>query len=315
MAISFARGDRSEAVLDVQQLRFFIAAAECGNMLSAAHQCNISQSGLSRSIAHLEQRLGVQLLIRRSRGVELSIYGQKFLKRARLILNEVNNSFAELRSMDWSGMSELVVGVTQNYGHYLIPDIVLDLIQAAPDSRLVVKTGGYFDLLTDLREGALDLVFGLIGPVGEQTDICVELLREHHSRVIARRSHPLAMLRREVTPAELSAARWATLSSEGFQLNFAHYFISQKLNRPVQAVMTDSIPLIRRLVSLNDFLTVLPPGAVNMELDNGDLVILDCDAPGEETDVGLITRRASITTPQQQHLTNLIRSRFYQAAG
>jgi LysR family transcriptional regulator of abg operon len=301
--------------LDIQQLRFFVAAAECGNMLSAARQCNISQSGLSRSIAHLEERLGVQLLIRQSRGVEVSVYGQKFLKRAKLILNEVNNSFSELKSMDWSGLSDLVLGVTQNYGHYLIPDIIVDLVTSTPDGRLVVRTGGYLDLVKELREGSIDLVFGLIGPVAEQADISVEFLREHHSRVIARRKHPLAVTGDEVTPEELSAARWATLSSAGFQLNFANFFLSQKLNLPIQAVKADSIPLIRRIVLQNDLLTVLPPGTVNAELDKGDLVILNCDAPGEETDVGLVTRKASIITPQQLHLTKMIRARFALSAG
>jgi DNA-binding transcriptional LysR family regulator len=299
--------------MDIQQLRHFVAAVDCGNMLRAAASCNISQSGISRSIAHLEERVGVQLLIRSSRGVELSVYGALFLKRARLIINEVDQSISELRSSQSSDLGELVLGVTQNYGQYLIPDVVAALTESAPNLRLLVKTGGFLDLLKDLQEGTINLMFGLVGPIDDDAAIVVELLREHHSRVIARRIHPLVLRGGEVTPAELAVARWATLSSVGFQQNFVHYFLSEKLRTPVQVLKTDSIALIRKTIQLTDLLTVLPPDAVSEELDSGELVILDCDAPGEQTDVGILTRRASITTAHQVKLAEMIRARFAPA--
>ena len=299
--------------MDIQQLRHFVAAVDCGNMLRAAASCNISQSGISRSIAHLEERVGVQLLIRSSRGVELSVYGSLFLKRARLIINEVDQSISELRSSQSSDLGELVLGVTQNYGQYLIPDVVAALTESAPNLRLLVKTGGFLDLLKDLQEGTINLMFGLIGPIDDDAAISVELLREHHSRVIARRTHPLAVRGGEVSPAELAVARWATLSGVGFQQNFVHYFLSEKLRTPVQVLKTDSIALIRKTIQLTDLLTVLPPDAVSDELDSGELVILDCDAPGEQTDVGILTRRASITTAHQVRLAEMIRARFAPA--
>jgi LysR family transcriptional regulator of abg operon len=299
--------------MDIQQLRHFVAAVDCGNMLRAAASCNISQSGISRSIAHLEERVGVQLLIRSSRGVELSVYGSLFLKRARLIINEVDQSISELRSSQSSDLGELVLGVTQNYGQYLIPDVVAALTESAPNLRLLVKTGGFLDLLKDLQEGTINLMFGLVGSIDDDAAIAVELLREHHSRVIARRSHPLALRGGEVSPAELALARWATLSSVGFQQNFVHYFLSEKLRTPVQVLKTDSIALIRKTIQLTDLLTVLPPDAVSDELDSGELVILDCDAPGEQTDVGILTRRASITTAHQVKLAEMIRAHFAPA--
>ena len=299
--------------MDIQQLRHFVAAVDCGNMLRAASSCNISQSGISRSIAHLEERVGVQLLIRSSRGVELSVYGALFLKRARLIINEVDQSISELRSSQSSDLGELVLGVTQNYGQYLIPDVVAALTELSPNVRLLVKTGGFLDLLKDLREGTINLMFGLLGPIDDDPAIVVELLREHHSRVIARKTHPLAVRGVEVSPDELAQARWATLSGVGFQQNFVHYFLSEKLRTPVQVLKTDSIPLIRKTVQLTDLLTVLPPDSVSEELDSGELVILDCDAPGEQTDVGILTRRASVTTAHQLRLAEMIRSKFAPA--
>ena len=296
--------------LEIQQLKHLIAAVEFGNLLKAAEECNISQSGLSRSIRSLEDRLGVQLLIRKSKGVEATIFGLSLMPRARLILNEVERAAAEIRSIQACGMGEIAFGITQNYGYYFIPDVLADLHRKYPGLRLTVRTGGFLDLIALLKIGAIDFVFGLIGPLEQDAELEAELLRDHHSRVVARRAHPLAERTEEVTPEELAAASWATLRSEGFQRNFASYFSMRGLRLPIQSVVTDSIALIRQSVAASDLLAVLPPDIVHREIDSEEMVILDCEAPAEQTHVGLVTRRLSLVTPQMKQITDHIRKRF-----
>lgn len=300
--------------MEIQQLRHLVSAVACGNLLKAAEECNISQSGLSRSIRSLEDRLGVQLLIRKSNGVEPTVFGDSVLKYAYLILNEVARSLDEIRAIQSSQVGEVVVGVTQNYGYYFIPDVITEFQQSQPSVRVTVKTGGFLDLVQQLKMANVDFVFGLLGPIEEGQELTVELLREHHSRVIARSTHPLAVQAREVTPQELSAARWATLRGEGFQRNFANYFASLSLKAPEQVLKTDSIALIRQSISAANLLAVLPPDVVKGELDSGALVILDCDAPAEQTHVGFVTRRSSFVTPQQTLLTDRIRRQLSRPA-
>jgi DNA-binding transcriptional LysR family regulator len=296
--------------LEIQQLKHLIAAIEFGNLLKAAEECNISQSGLSRSIRSLEDRLGVQLLIRKSKGVEPTIFGLSLLPRARLILNEVERAAAEIRSIQSCGIGEIEFGITQNYGYYFMPEVLADLQGKHPGIRVNIRTGGFLDLVALLKIGAVDFVFGLLGPLEKDSELEVELLREHHSRVIARHAHPLALRAEEVTAEELAAARWATLRSEGFQRNFASYFSTRGLRLPMQAVVTDSIALIRQSIAAGDLLAVLPPDIVHREIDNQELVIIDCEAPAEQTHVGLVTRRLSLVTPQRKQITDHIRRRF-----
>jgi len=296
--------------LEIQQLRHLVAAVQYGNLLKAADECNISQSGLSRSIRSLEDRLGVQLLIRRSKGVEPTVYGLSVVRRAHLILNEVNRSVDELHAIQAAEIGDVSFGVTQNYGYYFIPEILAELLEAHPGIRVNVITGGFLDLVTQLKLGVVDFAFGLIGLIEEDGEIDIEPLREHHSRVVARSLHPLASKVGEVTPEELAAARWATLRGEGFQRIFTEYFSSQGLRSPSQIVRTDSIALIRQLVASSDMLAVLPPDIVHDELVSGSLSILDCDAPAEQTHVGLLFRAASFITPQAQEIIDRIRRRL-----
>ena len=296
--------------LEIQQLRHLIAAVDCGNLLKAADECNISQSGLSRSIGSLEDRLGVQLLYRKSKGVEPTVYGEKVLQRARLIMSEVARCLDDIRAVKACEVGEIAFGVTQNYGYYLIPQLLADVNTSLPGVRVTVRTGGFLDLVDQLKVGTIDFVFGLLGPIEEGSDIAVERLREHHSRVVARCSHPLAVKTEEVTPEELSSARWATLASEGFQRNFTAYFSQHGVPFPVQAVKTDSLALICQSVASTDLLAVLPPDVARREIEAGDLVILNCEAPAEQTDVGIVVRNNSLDTQQRKEIIKRIRKFF-----
>ena len=296
--------------MEIQQLRHLIAAVDCGNLLKAADECNISQSGLSRSIGSLEDRLGVQLLYRKSKGVEPTVYGDKVLQRARLILNEVARCSEDIRAIKLCEVGEIAFGVTQNYGYYLIPQVLADLNAALPGVRVTVRTGGFLDLIDHLKVGAIDFVFGLIGPIDEEGDIIVERLRQHYSRVIGRKSHPLAVKDGEVTPQELSAAHWATLASEGFQRSFIRYFTAHGLTPPVQNVKTDSLALICQAILSADVLAVLPPDVARKDIETGELVILDCEAPAEQTDVGIVTREHSLVTQPRTEIIKRIKKNF-----
>ena len=69
--------------MELRQLRHFIAVADELNFTRAAEHCNITQPALTRSIAALEDELGVLLLDRSKRQIQLTPSGQSFLEDAR----------------------------------------------------------------------------------------------------------------------------------------------------------------------------------------------------------------------------------------
>jgi DNA-binding transcriptional LysR family regulator len=296
--------------LEIQQLRHLISAVNHGNLLRAADECNISQSGLSRSIRSLEERLSVQLLMRKSKGVEPTVYGKSVVRWAHLILSDVNRSLEELKALQSADIGTVSFGVTQNFGYYLVPDLLVRLNETHPGIQFNVSTGGFLDLMEELQQGHIEFAFGLLGPINQTEAIKVEPIRDHHSRVVARSGHPLTQLGREISPEELANAHWATLSGRGFQSIFAEYFSSKGLKAPVQVVRTDSISLIRRLVAKSDMLAVLPPDVVLDNVEAGAFAILDCEAPAEHTEVGFLFRPSSLMTPQMQLAVDAIRRYF-----
>lgn len=81
------------------QLEYFLAVSRMGNMTSAAASLNVAQSSVSRSIARLEETLGVPLFERSGRGIVLNDYGKLFYTRAETIMREVADGERQLKEL------------------------------------------------------------------------------------------------------------------------------------------------------------------------------------------------------------------------
>lgn len=85
--------------MDFLQLEYFLEVARVGNMTTVANTLHVAQSSISRSIARLEEDLGVPLFVRSGRGIFLNDYGKKFYARAETILRERADVERELKEM------------------------------------------------------------------------------------------------------------------------------------------------------------------------------------------------------------------------
>src|SRR5229473_4718485 len=84
--------------MELRHLQYFVAVAETGSLTTAAeHRLHTSQPSLSRQIRDLETEVGVQLLIRSARGVELTAAGRAFLDHARLALSQAEAAIQSAR--------------------------------------------------------------------------------------------------------------------------------------------------------------------------------------------------------------------------
>src|SRR5262245_21457005 len=84
--------DRIGRRLKPRDLHVFLAVAENGNMAKAAEQLAVSRPVVSKTISDLEHTLGVRLLDRTPKGVELTVYGRALLKRSLAVFDELRQS-------------------------------------------------------------------------------------------------------------------------------------------------------------------------------------------------------------------------------
>jgi DNA-binding transcriptional LysR family regulator len=96
--------------LELRQLRYFVTAAEEGQLTRAAEKLHLAQPALSQAIGRLEAQLGLKLLERRARGVEVTPAGRAFLEKARATLEAADDVDATARSWARAQLGQLRMG-------------------------------------------------------------------------------------------------------------------------------------------------------------------------------------------------------------
>lgn len=142
----------------LRQMQYLIAIADTGKFGDAARAVNVSQPSLSAQIAEMEAGLGVALVERSRRGAMLTPAGEELVRRARVILREVEDlkAVAKLGRTELSG--RLRLGVLPTIGPYLLPQTTGDLRARFPALRLSVREERTVDLDEHLQAGLFDTV-------------------------------------------------------------------------------------------------------------------------------------------------------------
>ena len=176
--------------MELRQLRYFVKVAELKNFSSAARLLNITQSTLSQQIRQLEQELGVELLIRDSRHVELNDMGKVFLPSARRTLQEANTCIERIHDVQGLRSGTLNIGVTFTFSK-LLKESVITFLKKYPDIQLNICCYSMEELMEKLKKGEIDLALSYKPSINYE-DIDSHILFDNHLSVIMRKGHPLA---------------------------------------------------------------------------------------------------------------------------
>src|ERR1700691_2841099 len=195
--------------LETRELDYFVAVAEELHFGRAAVRLSLAQPALSKAIRRVEQRLGVQLLVRTSRRVSLTPAGDALLHHGRHALNAVSAAAAGARRagdvqarlrlvIKPGGDANLLSGILAAYSHQ-------------PDARRVdvLFGGGATDRADYLRDGRADVGL-LYAPFDDLTGLASETLFTERRVAILPRGHRLAA-RTELRLADLeheTLPRW-----------------------------------------------------------------------------------------------------------
>ena len=118
--------------MDLKQLRYFVGVIETGSLTRAAEALRIAQPALGLQIRKLEDRLGVQLLYRHSRGVEPTEAGLLLLEEAKDLLSRHDQAVARVQGLSETPRGRVAVGITQSANAVLGGKIVLRSVEENP---------------------------------------------------------------------------------------------------------------------------------------------------------------------------------------
>ncbi|EMN3920770.1 TPA: LysR family transcriptional regulator [Citrobacter amalonaticus] len=265
--------------LDIRLLRYFAVVAEENNMSRAAQRLFMSQPPLSRHIRQLEERLGVTLFVRHTKGLTLTNEGLRVLEIVRPLLELQDKTWAALSQLAPNDVQSLRLGLTTAFEQGVFAGLETQMNTRVETLRLVRQ--GSPDLVRQVRRGKLDAA--VVALPLESVGLAVTSLDWHEpliaalpaiwpeagreSLLLAELNHrPLFWFSRERNPAFFDATR------ERFQrVGYAPACLEEPLEHDV---------LLARIAH-GDGLSLLPAsfaaiqrqGVVFRPLRNGELSI------------------------------------------
>ena len=148
--------------MELMQLRYFATVARLGNISRAAQELYVTQPNLSKSIARLEEELGVPLFDHRKGKITLNDYGRCFLASVNLSLGGLENGIRGIRRMYDAAQNILTQGCCIDD---LLPDVLRDFTPRHPEIGIRQFSGSPTELAERLGLHELDLML-TARPVG-----------------------------------------------------------------------------------------------------------------------------------------------------
>jgi DNA-binding transcriptional LysR family regulator len=175
---------------DLRQLRYFIAVAEELNFTRAAERVHIAQPPLSQQIRSLEESLGVMLLQRTRRRVELTDAGRVFLEQARNIIRATDLAAVEAQRAQRGEIGRLAVGFFEHMSYTLLPPTLRAFRERYPRVDIQLRWFPVIDQADALRRGEVDISF--MRRVPDMRDVRTEVVFEDRFVLAIPDTHSLA---------------------------------------------------------------------------------------------------------------------------
>jgi DNA-binding transcriptional LysR family regulator len=144
-------------MLNVTQLRAFVAVVEYGSFSEAARVMGLSQPAVTMQIQALESDLGVTLLERRYRRVEMTEAGRTLLPYARTVLGQLEAAREQIEHLAGSVGGHLTLAASTTPGQYVLPGLLGSFLRANPDAGVSLRVSDTAAVVAAVEAGEAQL--------------------------------------------------------------------------------------------------------------------------------------------------------------
>lgn len=153
--------------IEIHQLRFAVATADAKSFSRAAAALNVKQITLSRRVQQLEDRLGVKLFERSTRGAVITENGRPFIEQARRIVTDVDNLRTTARNVSYGLQGRIAVGYCSPLMAGKLRLAISDFLTKFEDVQFDGVEAGLEKLFQGLQSRTLDVA---VAPIGLSED-------------------------------------------------------------------------------------------------------------------------------------------------
>ncbi len=259
----FAVNRQKSGAVTLSRLTTFVAVAEEGSVVGAAQRLVVSESAVSVAMSALSKDLGVALVERVGRGVELTPAGRTYLGYARQVLGLLEQGWAAARGVGAPGRGRLRLAAVPTAADQLIAPLLAAFSSEFPEVELRVDVGSSSEVWDLLAHHEVDLVLAGRPP------------RSASGRIAARRDNLLVVVVRASMLARFDEGRTTWLLRErgsGTRASLEALLSSRDLDPPRMVLGSNGAVLAAAVAGLGAAL--VSADAVAVELASEQLVVV-----------------------------------------
>src|ERR1700730_7135602 len=175
--------------IDTLGVQAFIAIATHRNFRRACVELHITQTALSRRLQTLEEHLGVKLVERTTRSVELTRIGRDFFPRGQRLLGELETALTEIRETGKALRGDVAIACVPTVGVRYLPRVIQEYSSRYPNNRIKILDHSSYGVAEAVTRREAE--FGINVAAHDSELVSVPLLRDRFV-LVCRDDHPLA---------------------------------------------------------------------------------------------------------------------------
>tara|TARA_R110002074_G_scaffold105131_1_gene227041 strand:+ start:423 stop:1340 length:918 start_codon:yes stop_codon:yes gene_type:complete len=286
--------------LRLRHIMTFLEIAQAGSIVSAADHLGVTQPAVSKTLRELEDILGTRLFDRTGRQLRLNSVGRNFQKSAGSAVATLAQAQASIQGTGQVD-TRLTIGALPTAATRLMPRAAIRFRQANPHCLVCVSTGPNWLLLSQLREGRLDMVVGRMADADTMEGLNFTQLYTEDVVAVVRADHPLT----DRFNAQDAGQFPLMLPPPGAVIGtlVRSYLRSIAMDHVTPAYETVSLAFGRRILLDTDAIWFISRGVIAKELSEGSLKALSLNAPMMAGPVGISLRE---TTHRHSELTAMV---------
>lgn len=247
-------------MLEIRHLKTLVALRDANSMVEAADRLHLTQSALSHQFKELEERLGMQLFVRKTRPIRFSSAGLRLLRLAEDVLPLMRAAERDMARLQGGSSGRLHMAIEcHSCFQWLMPTID-QFREAWPEVELDLASGFAFAPLPALARGDLDLVV-TSDPV-ELNGISYIPLFAYEALLAVANRHPLAE-KTCIEPEDLASEVLITYPVERDRLDIFNQFLTPADVEPLSVRTSELTIMMMQLVASGRGVCCLPNWALH----------------------------------------------------
>ncbi len=292
--------------MNFRTLRVLVSIADCRSFSRAASACGLTQSAVSQIVQQLEEQLGVQLVDRSRRPLELTAAGRLYSDGVRPLLNDYQRIEDEVRSLGKKASTQVVVAAIYSVGLSYMPEVTAEFRARRPDVSVRVDYLHPEEVYEAVAEGSAD--FGLLSYARSSRTVLATSWREEPMGLFCAADHVLSQ-RAEIRLRDLDNLPMICFD-QGLRIRHEiDHYLARRYVKPVVAMEFDNIDSLTRAMQVNAGIGILPEPAVRREVAAGSLRRLSCPELQLVRPLGAIWRRGIRLGSAAQELATMLLGR------